>query len=260
MKFAIGDILVLEGERAILDIKEQAELLITLFGMIATVGAAIAAMITASVAKRSADLSSKQLEEMKQQRYDMNRPDIYITSQLIYLKYNPSTGYGNFIENETLPELIISNVGQGHAKNINIRWELDITKHIQFIRTFSFGGSKVHKYLEESELHTENGVTFIKDDMKTYTPVYLKGKEYSLKIPFSYLEILSLLMHLFQEGLLDSSVIPSLELEMDFNDVYNNRNRKRFVISPRIANQTSCTSDGRLSDYKIQINLVVNEQ
>jgi hypothetical protein len=242
-----------------LDIKEQAEILITLFGMVATVGAAIAAMISANAAKKSADLSSKQLEEMKQQRYDMNRPDVFIASKSIYLKYNPSKGYGNFIEDEKQPELIISNVGQGHAKNINIRWELDISKHIQFIRTFSFGISKVHRYIDDSELYTENGVSFIEDDMLANTPVYLKGNEYSLKIPSSYLEILSLLMHLFQEEQLDSSVIPSLKLEMEFNDIYNNRNRKRFEISPRIANQTSCTSDGKLSDYKIQINLIVIE-
>ncbi|WP_175991533.1 hypothetical protein [Bacillus sp. Marseille-Q1617] len=242
-----------------MDIKEQAELLITLFGMVATVGAAIAAMISASVAKKSTVLSSKQLEEMKQQRYDMNRPDVFIASKLIYLKYNPSTGYGNFIEDEKQPELIISNVGQGHAKNINIKWELDVTRHIQFISTFSFGASKVHRYIEESILNTENGVTFIEEDLKDYTSVYLKGKEYSLKIPFSYLEILSLLLHLFQEEQLDSSVIPSIKLEMNFTDIYNNSNLKRFVISPRIATQTSSTSDGKLSDYKIQLNLIVNE-
>jgi hypothetical protein len=241
-----------------LDSFKQAEFMIALFGMVATVGAAIAAFISARAARKSAEITEGQLSEMIQQRISQARPEILLFNSNVFLKYNTEHGYGEFINNG-IPELKIINVGLGHCKVVKIQWILDVEKKVLEIRNFKFGKEKIHKYIKESELHTEHGVTFLDNDLIEYIPVLLKDKDYFTRVPFAYLELLSLSTHLFIDNYLESSFIPSAKVEFEYLDVYKNKFNKSFLITPRIFNQSVSRKDGLISDYLVEIRLQLDE-
>jgi len=199
------------------------------------------------------------VREMKKQRIEQIRPDIFISDKLVYFKFDSNKGYGSYVNQNKLPELKIANVGLGYAKQIAFSWYIDINKYVDLIKGYEIGRKYIYKYIENQSLHTEGGVIFLDNDLKQYDAVYLKDKTYTINFPFSYLEILSFLYHLYLEEKLEPSEIPSIELNVDYKDAYNNLYKRKFIITPRIFNQSLSMADGQINNYRLDIKFQVDE-
>ncbi|MEI2358940.1 hypothetical protein, partial [Mesobacillus zeae] len=147
----------------------------------------------------------------------------------------------------------------GHAKKLNFKWFFDMENSIRLIQTYEIGQRKIYKYVPDFELSTENGVTFLKSDLKNYFPILLKDKEYPLSFPFSYLEILSFLYHLLLEEHLDLKVVPNLNLEIEYMDTFEQKVSRNFIIIPKLIKTIASEEDGKLTDYSFKINFQVDE-
>ncbi|MGP4041913.1 hypothetical protein ACTWP4_18725 [Gracilibacillus sp. D59] len=80
-----------------------------------TLGAALAAWITARASNKSAKTAEKQLDEMKEQRVKMYQPSLVFTNNIYKVTAKESNKVG--------PMLSMFNVGYGVAKDIIIKWE-----------------------------------------------------------------------------------------------------------------------------------------
>ncbi|MED4014479.1 hypothetical protein [Sutcliffiella cohnii] len=226
-----------------------------------TLLAAIAAWKSASAAKSSARITSKQLDEMQQARKSQIKPDIYVSSQDYKIIFNPDRGFGDFTYKEVQPFLSITNIGQGHAKTLNFKWIYEsIDKDVEFIRSYEFGKEYIKIY-EPGKLFiaTESGSGPLDDDLNSFTPLILRDQQFNLSIPFSYLEIFSLKHHLFLTHDLKKEILPNISLEVRFRDADANEYKKQFLITPKQPNYTSNIQDNKLVDYTSLISFSINE-
>jgi hypothetical protein len=226
---------------------------------IGTAVAAVAAWRSASVAKKTSETTKDQLNEMKQQRISQFKPDIIISGGSLRLRFNEKTGYGTFINNNSLPKIKVTNAGLGNARKVKYKWIIDTKKHIDYIKTFDVGRNSIHKYDVGSTFNTENGITFLNEDLKDYHPILLKDKSYELRLPFSYLEILAFYYHLHLAEKTDLRQIPNINVKIMYKDIYNQPYESNYKILSKKSNQTFSESDGEIKDYSIDLFLGVDE-
>ncbi|TYS57329.1 hypothetical protein FZC74_16695 [Sutcliffiella horikoshii] len=235
--------------------------LIGFFQIVATGGtllAAIAAWKSATAAEASSEITSEQLEEMKQQRLEQKKPEIYISDSTHLLRYDFKKGYGNFVYKDKLPEIIVNNVGVGNARRIDFNWTFELNESIEIIKEYDIG-KYIYRYIPNKYLGTENGVTFLDSEKNEYIPFLLKDHTFQLKIPFSYQEILSFFAHLYLEEYVSPSVFPVLKLDVQFRDVFGNLIEKSFIIKPLLLNCSSNKEDKKFVSYEIHFKFLVDE-
>jgi hypothetical protein len=232
---------------------------IQVISAIGTAVAAVAAWKSANAAKKTSEITNNQLIEMKQQRISQFKPDIIISGEIIKLRFNEKTGYGSFVNNNTLPKVKVTNAGLGNAKKVEYKWILDTKKHIDYIRTFEIGRKLIHKYVVGSTFNTENGITFLDEDLKDYHPILLKDKPYDLRLPFSYLEILAFYYHLHLAEKTDLKRIPIIKLEIRYKDIYNQFYEINYNILSKRINVNCSEADGKINDYNVDLFLDIDE-
>ncbi|WP_404444334.1 hypothetical protein LG307_16715 [Sutcliffiella horikoshii] len=63
---------------------------------------------------------------------------------------------------------------------------------VEFIRNYEFGKDKISLYEPGKQfLVRESGPGPLDEDLSNFTPIILKDEHFKLRIPFSYLEVLS---------------------------------------------------------------------
>jgi len=237
---------------------------ISIISAIGTILAALGSLFAAREARKTANISLKQLGEMREQRKDQVRPEMIISSTHFKSKYYPEIGYGTLYYKENIPELKISNVGYGHAKDIELDWEFNLKKYVEQIKKDSKVKNLIVVYSEGKILATsDNATTHLWNDYNQNIKVLLKDNDENIRIPFSYLQTLSILCHLNIINNIEYSELPTIKLKLIYKDIFGNINTKYYKVKPTysVTNKSEELENDitNILDYKLDVEFNVNE-
>ncbi|WP_409303092.1 hypothetical protein [Peribacillus sp. SCS-155] len=241
---------------------------------------AIIAIVSAGIAlytvKKSWEAANKQLKETAQQRIDTFRPELFIKYMQYHFCYdrkkvNPSVAHGVFsnileVNPDYKPSnlyLNIKNIGEYPAKKIQINWDFEISKCIEFIKATQNKKQYIISFQEGYQvIFRESSTTYLKEDLNCYFPYcFEQGEDTKITLPYSYTKILSILIHLYideKEFLNDN--IPKLKLSLTFEDVLKNQfPPKVFTIKPHFEGNSLAKADDIVISYDGKINLQIEE-
>ncbi|WP_342601588.1 hypothetical protein [Peribacillus sp. FSL E2-0159] len=255
-----------------MDVKESAEILIALFGMVGTVVAAIAAWLSAKSAEVSSNSAKRQLEEMIQQREDSVRPELFFNNEKYGLSFHKKMGIGVFYKNKKLLNnnhfdtnlyLRINNIGVGHAKNIQIKWDFDLSSSIDFIKLYDKDNNYIIEYKPGISLDlNESSSIYLDKEFESSLPIFIKNEDYNIPLPNSYTRILSIIIHVLMvehNFKVAAEKLPKLKFTISYYDVLNNKTIKEFDITPEITFSTGSMEENEIKEYDLEALIQVNE-
>ncbi|MGG3911262.1 hypothetical protein [Peribacillus simplex] len=255
-----------------MDVKDSAEILISLFGMVATVAAAIAALVSAKSAEVSSNSAKSQLEEMIQQRKDSVRPELFFKNEKYGLIFHKKLSIGVFYKNRELLNnnhfdtnlyLGINSIGVGHAKNIRIKWDYDLSSCIDFIKSYDKNNKYIIDYKPGAHLDfSESSSIYLEKEFESTVPIFITNEEYNIRLPYSYTRILSTIIHVLMiehEFKDPADKLPKLKFSISYNDVLNNNTIKEFIVTPEITQLRSSTEENEIKEYELEALLQVAE-
>jgi hypothetical protein len=245
---------------------ETAKFTVSLLSMSATTVAAIAAWMSAKAAKESADAAEKnievaqgQLKEMKSQRRDSVRPDLYIHPSENEFEYDKDLGYARIKRDQLV--LSITNIGIGPAKMVICEWKLDYKECFNIIEPFN-ENNRFYVLKKDHVGFNEASGAFYEEDFRPRTlPMIATEKERTIKFPFIYLRIVGIMKELAEEGKIQKTEIPEIELYISYYNIFNEKTKppKSFLISPEMKVKTSHKNDDGEKGYKGVIRMEPQE-
>jgi hypothetical protein len=171
--------------------------LIALISVLIAMIAGIAAWKSASASKEASKIAEKQLKITNEQRLDSIRPHLFIKNEKYVLRYNKEMFLGLFSTSNSIEEnlhsnevdgnlyLSINNIGEGHAKNIQIKWDFDFSSCINFIKEHQKDNQFIVNYEEGSRI-----------DFNESSSVYLEKELLQIKI--TVFDFLILILEFFR--------------------------------------------------------------
>ncbi|MGM2859644.1 hypothetical protein ACS2QN_03050 [Bacillus cereus group sp. Bce021] len=234
--------------------------IISLISVFIALYAAIVGRQSAKASEKSSESAKHQLIEMIKQRTDSVRPELFFKDEKYVFRLDKGMNFGKFNNADNQLYLNLTNIGNGHAKKIQIEWDFDkLSSSIEFIKKNQEENQYILDYKEGSHINfSESNFTFLDTDLKASGSVFITDKEYNISLPFSYTRILSIIIHLFITKQLAPDVIPSLKFSISYNDILNNNTSKQFIITPKIANMNSSQQEGEFT-YEAGVNIEINE-
>ncbi|MEH7515108.1 hypothetical protein V7146_20515 [Gottfriedia acidiceleris] len=237
--------------------------------------ATIASLKSAKASKIASQTAEKQLEETYNQRKDSIRPEIFINSDEYLLTYKSGKVIGQFYKSiedlngnivDSNLYLNLSNIGEGHAKNIHMNWSLNLSEHVAFIMKHQENKQYIVDYQESKRLDfNESSSIYLEKELEISHPIFKRNEKYDIKIPYLYSRILSIFIHILMKmeheksELLGEKQLPKIKLSISYFDVLKNPFYSEYMITPIINQLDSSTQDGEISVYNVKAILEVNE-
>ncbi|MFD1780157.1 hypothetical protein ACFSFW_15935 [Fredinandcohnia salidurans] len=234
--------------------------------------AGIAAWKSASASKKASKIANKQLEIINKQRIDSVRPELFMKNEKYVLRYNKEMHIGLFsngAENTRSSEvdgnlyLSINNIGEGHAKNIKIKWDFEVFLYIKFIKEHQKDNQFIVNYEEGNSISFNEGSSvYLDTEFENSEPIFITNQDYRIRLPYFYTRILSIYIHILNaksDFNFPSESLPKLNFSITYNDVLKNLTIKRFTITPQITQKGSSTEDGEISCYELEVLLQIDE-
>lgn len=246
---------------------------IQMISVIIAMIAGIAAWRSASASHKTSEITEKQLEITIKQRLDSIRPFLFIKDDNYLLRYCKEQGIGLFFKNiedlednevvDTNLYLCINNNGEGHAKNIQIKWDFDLSSCIDFIKEHQESNRFIIKYEKGNRIvFNESSTVFLEKEFDSSEPIFITNKDYSIRLPYSYTKILSIYIHILNKEHdfnFPSNLLPEMNCSITYNDVLKNATNKEFRIIPKVTVIKSSTEDDEVSSYELEVLLQVDE-
>ncbi|MEI3607088.1 hypothetical protein SPD48_15425 [Pseudogracilibacillus sp. SE30717A] len=232
-----------------MNIFDQGYFLISLFGMTGTVGAAIAALLSADIAKKSLQRQeehfNKSLEPLivpKAMTYA--RKVNFDNVNFIYNNWN-ETKSGNFNLRYEDVEIPLLNLSNGIAKDIKIKSEVikydELIKVIQNTKLKSFDILDI-KFIDEYNkkgflINAQNKISGLYEDhpielFSEQEILYLtnKGDNLSVKIPKSFVVFQNLYIYLSYIEKTPNLMAPMLVFTIDYKDIAGNSYTAKYTM------------------------------
>lgn len=223
--------------------------------------AGVASWKAAKASEKSANLAKAQLELVNQQRKDAVSPEPFIKNEWFELGYNQEMNFGRFNNEDNIVCLSMTNIGNGHAKKIKVEWDFDkLSSSINLIKTHQKEKQYLVDYKEGSYVvFSESDYTLLDIDFKSSIPMLPVGKDFKIRLPFSYTRALTIIIHFCHIKQLALDLVPNLKLSISYYDVLNNHISKEFLITPQVAPRSSSSADGEITNYKVDVLMQIDE-
>lgn len=252
-----------------------ASIFLSFISVVIALFAGIASSKSANASKIAAQNAEKQLEETYNQRKDFVRPDLFINCDEYLLTYKSGKLIGQFYKNiEDLNANIVDsnlylnfiNIGEGHAKNIKMKWSMNLSEYVAFIIKYQENKEYIVGYQEFKQLDfNESSSIYLDKELESSYPIFKRNEKYYIKVPYLYSRILNIYIHILMKmqneksKLLREQQLPTIKLSISYFDVLKNPFYSEYMISPIIHQLDSSTSDGEISEYNMKSILEVNE-
>jgi uncharacterized membrane protein len=255
------------------DIIQLISISLSFISVLIALYAGIAAWKSASASKEASKIAEKQLEITNMQRIDSIRPYLFIKNERYVLSYHKEKyiiglfckDIANLDNNEVDSNLYlkINNIGEGHAKNIQIKWNFDFSSCVDFIKKHQKDNQFIVDYEEGSRIDfNESSSVYLEKEFKNSEPIFTTNKDYSIRLPYSYTRILSIYIHILNakhDFHFPSNLLPEICFSITYNDVLKNTTNKEFRIIPNVTQKKSSTEDGEISRYELEVLLQIDE-
>lgn len=257
-------ITILVSKQQIVIIDSKINTIFELITALGTLFAVIVATYSANAAKKTVENSNSQLKIIEKQFQDQYKPDFKIDNSKLQVIFDSDLGYGSYTKytgNRKLPNLLMTNIGEGYAKKIIINYEFDLKKSVSFLRGFTIGTDKIHQFIDGEVFNTEfaQGNQLDKDLNRTIE-FGDKFASIEIPIPISYLEIISMYNHLYFENESIEITAPPLHITINYLDRFSNLYYQEFLIKSIVSEQGSSFEDQRIKSYRYTINFDVEEK
>ncbi|QQU31680.1 hypothetical protein I6I41_00645 [Bacillus cereus] len=235
---------------------------ISLISVLISLAVCIAGWRAAKASKESSEIAKKQLEEMVKQRSDSVRPELSFKDEKYVLRFEEGMISGKFNNMDNPLDLNVTNVGNGHAKKVKMKWDFDtLSSGIDFIKNNQEENQYILDYKEGSHITLNgSGGIYLDTDLEGFEPIFITNTNYNITLPLSYTKILSIIIHLFITKHLSTDVIPKLKLSISYYDVLNTPTpiTKEFLITPKVYIKHHSHNFGAIS-YETNVVMQIDE-
>ncbi len=235
---------------------------ISLFSVLISLVVCIAGWRAAKASKDSSEIAKKQLEEMVKQRMDSVKPEWSFKDEKYVFRFDTGMKFGKFNDMDNVLYLNITNVGNGHAKKVKMKWDFDtLSSDVDFIKKNQTKLQYILEYTEKSYIHFSDGnYIYLDNDFKRFEPICITNTSYNILLPFAYTQVLSIIIHLFIIKELPTDVIPKLKLSISYYDVLNTPTptTKELLITPKVYIKNRSNHFGTIS-YEADVVMQIDE-
>jgi hypothetical protein len=234
--------------------------------------ASFAAWSSAIASKKSSKNAEKQMLETYLQRVDSVRPELFLKNRLSIFFFEKNMYLGVFCENknqldsnqfDTSLYIEVVNVGEGHAKYIEIKWDLDLSSCITFIEEHQENNEYIIDYKIGNRIDfNESSSVYLDKEFESSEPIFITNGEYNIRLPYSYTRILSIYIHILNNKYklnYSSDLLPGLKISISYKDILGNPYDKMFFITPRIIKSKGSSSDGKITNYELEVLMEIEE-
>ncbi|MFJ8415023.1 hypothetical protein [Bacillus paramycoides] len=235
-------------------------IIISLFSVLIALYAAIVGRQSAKASEKSSESAKQQLEEMIKQRMDSVRPEMFFENGGLALGYSQGMHLGRFGNGSSAMSVPMTNVGNGHAKKISFEWDFDISSSVELIMENQEEAQYIFEYKEGSRIFFSEIPPISLDlDFKDSSSMLSVDENYEAVLPFSYTNILIIMVHLFYDKRLSLDLIPNLKLSLTYFDVLNNQCSQKFIFKHEITPISSVRTNNKIPDYQVNVVMKVDE-
>lgn len=235
---------------------------IALISVLISLFVCIAGWRAAKASKESSEIAKQQLEEMVKQKIDSVKPELSFKDEKYAFRFDTGMAFGKFNDMDNPLYLNVTNVGNGHAKKVKIKWDFDtLSSDVDFIKKNQTETQYILEYKEGSHIHFSDGnLTYLENDFETFEPIFITNTSYNIELPFSYTQVLSIITHLFITHQLSTDIIPKLKLSISCYDVLNTPTpiKKEFLITPKVSIKHRSHNFGAIS-YEADVTIQIDE-
>ncbi|ASV70240.1 hypothetical protein [Cytobacillus kochii] len=215
---------------------------------------ALIALFSTGAALATARQGKKSLELSKQQRQDTIRPKIIIKESAYWMRIK-SGQLGNYYTEDLLQERVeipIKNIGLHYATDININWNINQDKIIDFIQKNQTDSKFIDYYKDQQLFIPESSVHFYNKPFKSAISYLEVNKILMVEVPYEFIFLMRCLFFL----ILDKNLTPeeyieytSFIMEVSYKNILGDTiNKEIFDIEMKIEVETNEIADGRLDN------------
>ncbi|MGR5961113.1 hypothetical protein ACT7DM_29400 [Bacillus cereus] len=236
-------------------------IVISLISVVIALFVGIAGWKSAKASEKSANLAREQLNLINEQRKDAVRPELFFEKESFGLSYSQEMDYGRFNTKNNILNLTMTNTGNGHAKRIKFEWDFEkLSSSVELIEENQTEIQYILEYKEGSHIYVNrSGYTFLDLDFEQEMPMLSADKNCEIHLPFSYMQILTIVIHLCFTKKLSLELIPDLKLSLMYADALGNQCSQKFIFTPHVIPRSSTESSTKVFNYEIDVIMKTNE-